>query len=211
MNESEAPPARYHHGDLREALLAAGLELLGDDSPAALSLRAVARRVGVSHAAAYRHFTDKAELLAAIAEQGFALLGAQMAAEVAAAGADHEARFIACAVAYMRFAQAHPRHFRVMFSGWTDDRARYPALSAAAEVAHTAVLGVVQTGQAAGAIVPGDAQVIALSAWASIHGLAALLLERQLLAPADVPIDGERLARRMARLLFNGLRDRSSG
>lgn len=209
MNESAAQAARYHHGDLREALLAAGLELLGDDSPAALSLRAVARRVGVSHAAAYRHFTDKADLLAAIAEQGFVLLAVQMAADVAGAGADDEACFIACAVAYMRFAQAHPRHFRVMFSGWTDDRARYPALTAASEAAHAVLLQVVQRGQAAGAIVPGEPRVIALSAWASIHGLAALLLERQLLAPADVPIDGERLARRMARLHFNGLRDRS--
>jgi AcrR family transcriptional regulator len=211
MNQAEPSPARYHHGDLREALIAAGLELLGDDSPAALSLRAVARRVGVSHAAAYRHFADKADLLAAIAEQGFVLLSELMAAEVAAAGVDHAARFVACARAYMRFAQAHPRHFRVMFSGWADDRARRPALSAAADRSHAVLLDVVRSGQAAGVIVAGEPRIIALSAWASIHGLAALLLERQLLEPPAVPLDGERLARRMALLLFNGLRDRMDG
>jgi AcrR family transcriptional regulator len=208
MNTHDPQPLRYHHGDLREALLAASLELLETDSPTALSLRAVARRVGVSHAAAYRHFADKTELLAAIAEQGFVLLADLMATEVAAEGDDHEARFVACARAYLRFAQSHSRHFRVMFSGWADDRARHPALSAAADRSHAVLFDVVEQGQAASMIVPGEPRIIALSAWASIHGLAALLLERQLLAPPDVPLDGERLARRMALLLFNGLRRR---
>src|SRR5579859_4246626 len=109
-------PARpYHYGNLRSALLAEALRALAEGGPASLSLRELARRLGVSHAAPYRHFADKDVLLAAIAQQGFELL----AAEVEAAAAQHpdESLFQLADMgwAYVRFALRQPQHFQVMF------------------------------------------------------------------------------------------------
>ena len=101
---------RYHHGALRPALLDAALEAISELGPTALSMRDVARRAGVSHAASAHHFGDKAGLLTALAAQGYDLL----ADELAAAWAD-TGRFLEVGVAYVRFAVAHPAHFAVMF------------------------------------------------------------------------------------------------
>src|SRR3954471_14192155 len=106
----EAAPARsrpYHHGDLRRAVLAAGAEAIGGSGPAALSLRELARRAGVSHAAPAHHFGDKAGLLTAVAAEGYALF----ADALEAAGDD----FHDVGLAYIRFAVDHRAHFEVMF------------------------------------------------------------------------------------------------
>ena len=99
---------RYHHGKLREALLAAGWELLGERGADALSLREVARRAGVSHAAPYRHFEDRAALLRALAEHGFSLFERRLGACASPA---------ALARAYVSFAREQPARFRLMFDG----------------------------------------------------------------------------------------------
>lgn len=203
---SSATQPPYHHGNLPAALINAGLEVLREEGLAALTVRGVARRVGVSHTAAYRHFADKTALVAAIAEQGFARLQDEMAAARAATSTGPELQFVACGVAYVRFALANAAHFRVMFSGWNQDRSAYPQLRAAAEGAFDVLLGLVQAGQTAGVLRRDEPQVLALAAWASVHGLATLLLEQQLTAPADAPLDGERLAHRCARLLLDGVR-----
>ena len=96
----------YHHGDLRRVLLDAAVAAIAERGAAALSLRDLARRAGVSHAAPTHHFRDKAGLLTAVAAEGFALLG------TALAEADD---FAATGVAYVRFATTHPGHFAVMF------------------------------------------------------------------------------------------------
>ncbi len=196
----------YHHGNLRAALIDASLDVLREDGLAALTVRGVARRIGVSHTAAYRHFADKTALLAAIAEQGFARLQHEMATARATTAGGPELQFVACGVAYVRFALANAAHFRVMFGGWNQDRSAYPQLRAAAEGAFAVLLELVQAGQASGGLRHDDPQVMALAAWASVHGLATLLLEQQLTAPAHAPLDGERLAQRCALLLLNGVR-----
>lgn len=96
----------YHHGDLRQAVLTAALDVIGTEGPAALSLRDLARRAGVSHAAPAHHFKDRTGLLTAIAAQGYDLL-----AEALADAPDLRER----GVRYVRFAAAHPAHFQVMF------------------------------------------------------------------------------------------------
>lgn len=207
MSDPPSPTVHpYHHGNLPAALIDASLDVLREEGLEALTVRGVARRVGVSHTAAYRHFTDKTALLAAIAEQGFARLQHEMAAARAATAAGPELQFVACGVAYVRFALANAAHFRVMFGGWNQDRSAYPHLRAAAEAAFAVLLGLVRAGQADGALRRDDPQVVALAAWASVHGLATLLLEQQLTAPTNDALDGERLAHRCALLLLNGVR-----
>src|SRR5215218_3535844 len=100
----------YHHGDLRRALLQAALEAIAEVGPAAVSLRDLARRAGVSHAAPAHHFGDKAGLLTAVATDGFRRLAATLGEAYEATGS-----FLEVGVAYVRFAVTHRAHFEVMF------------------------------------------------------------------------------------------------
>ena len=105
-----APSVPYHHGDLRTALLAAAVEEIEAVGPTAMSMRAVARRAAVSHAAATYHFGDKGGLLTAVAADGYRLLGDAMEETRASGGT-----FLDVGIAYVRFASAHRAHFDVMF------------------------------------------------------------------------------------------------
>src|SRR5258708_10096955 len=108
----------YRHGDLRAALIQAGLKLLGEAGVGGLSLRAAAELAGVSHAAPYRHFRDKDELLSAIAEEGFRLLTRRMRDEIEACSShDVLARLRAAGIGYTAFAVEHPAYFRTIFGG----------------------------------------------------------------------------------------------
>src|SRR5215475_15048970 len=108
-------PRPYHHGNLRQALIDAGLKLIEKKGVRALTLREIGTRVGVSRMAAYRHFSDKADLLAAIREAGFAQF-ADALEQARSKGKTFPARLKAMALAYVRFASEHPAHFEVMFS-----------------------------------------------------------------------------------------------
>jgi AcrR family transcriptional regulator len=154
----------YHHGDLRRALLDTALEAIDEQGPAAVSLRDVARRAGVSHAAPTHHFRDKAGLLTAVAAEGFALL-----ADALAEGGD----FAATGVAYVRFATTHPGHFAVMFRPVLYHRDD-PAVVAARDRATEMLRG--GAAQAFGIDNPDD-RVPALAAWSLVHGMATLLID----------------------------------
>lgn len=161
--------ATYHHADLRSALLAAARRMLERDGPAALSLREVARRAGVSHNAPYRHFADRAALLAALAAEGFDTLAARMRA--AAEKAVPARRLGASGGAYVRFALGEPNLFRLMFGGLVRGR-DHPELAAAGARAYAVLQGETAASPAAAPR--------AVAAWAIVHGLAHLLLDEQI-------------------------------
>jgi AcrR family transcriptional regulator len=179
-NPTTQASKRYHHGDLRNALIRAGQVLLAEKGIAGLDLRKVARAAGVSHAAPYRHFADKQALLAAIAEDGFYQLAQGMDAAIGQAPTNAAAQLEQLAHAYVRFALDHPAHMREMFSGLTVKRAAYPQLHAAAKQAFQRVVQVIERGQAQRQIGPGAPADLSMVAWAQIHGIAMLLIEDQL-------------------------------
>ncbi|MDF7775516.1 TetR/AcrR family transcriptional regulator [Sphingomonas sp. AOB5] len=175
---SNAEPKKYHHGDLRAALIEAGLGLLAERSADELGLREVARAVGVSATAVYRHFPDKGAFLAALAQEGLRQLGAaQRAASEAVGGGD--AGFAATGAAYVRFAIANPALFRLAFSAsggceapkWVPGGWDTPDNDAAALLRENAER---LSGSEA------KARVTALKAWALVHGLALLILDGQI-------------------------------
>ncbi|GAB1514550.1 TetR/AcrR family transcriptional regulator [Actinophytocola sp. KF-1] len=172
----------YHHGDLRRAILTAAVDAITAGGSANLSLRDLARRAGVSHAAPVHHFGDKAGVLTALAEEGFDLL----AERLAAAGDD----FVEMGVAYVRFAVTHPAHFEVMFRPDTHHRDD-PALSAARSRA-----GAILARGAHGK--PSDYAEVA--AWSLMHGFATLWLTGAL--PASLGDDLTAAARGVAKTLF---------
>lgn len=175
----------YHHGDLRAALIAAGLRLLAERAADDLSLRELARVVGVSATAVYRHFPDKAALMAALARAGLDQLAAAQHAAFDAAGGGEDG-FAATGRAYVRFALANPALFRLVFS--TPRPADVLTVGAVPQdealaflLANAATSGGPRSGR--------SARTAALQAWSLAHGLAMLMLDGQV-AQDDSLIDG---------------------
>jgi len=168
----------YHHGNLRKALLEASLDLIRDAGVGEFTLREVARRAGVSHAAPYRHFREKADLLAAIAEDGFNRLTAAMRAS-AAKSQDPFGRLQNAGIAYVNFAQEQPQHFLVMFAADLDEKL-HPSAKEAATRCFAELLALVTACQQPRTRNAMPPETIALVAWAQVHGIAELALRGQL-------------------------------
>ena len=190
---------RYHHGNLRASLIEAAGRIVEAKGLEALSLREAARSVGVSHAAPYRHFADKEALVAALATEAFERLLDRL--QAVPPGGDRVDRLVALAVAYVDFARTEPGRFQLMFHRESRDRDKYPELYAAAMRAYE-----LNAAAVAAVLLPGaEVALAAEAAWALVHGIANLLLERQL-----DPLPPERVAA-LARLLIHGLVPRTSG
>ena len=194
--------ASYHHGDLRRALLDASLALIAEEGSSALSLREVARRAGVTHAAPYRHFVDKEALLAAVAEEGHRAMAERMRETMARATTPLD-RLEACGVAYVLFTVEHPAHFRVMF-GPHFTRPVVAADSPDPVNSFRLLLDTIVEAQRAGQLRAEPPATLALTCWSLVHGLASLWVDRQLGAQEPGPgLEG--IARQQTRLLLQGL------
>lgn len=173
MRESQTADARrYHHGDLRRALIDAATRVLEAEGPSALSLRAVAREAGVSPAAPYHHFKDKGELLEAVAHEGWNLLDAALA-KAKAEAASPEKAISELGVAYVCFARDNPAIYRVMYDTARDREDLPDQMSGKNDSAYCKVR---DTLIEAGAN-PNDTLDIELAttaAWCSAHGLAEM-------------------------------------
>ena len=188
---ADASPQPYHHGELRPALLACARGILEEDGFEALSLRAVARRAGVSRQAPYHHFADKEALLAAVAAEGFRALAQASRTRMRTAAAGRE-RLNASGVAYVTFAAANPALFQLMFGGGGEGFRTDPDLVAARAESLAVLTGAVEGLTPSMGASPAHA---ALKAWALVHGLADLLI-RGIVAPRDLGVtDAEALAR----------------
>jgi AcrR family transcriptional regulator len=190
--EAVAALRPYHHGDLRRALIRAALDAIVEGGPANLSLRDLARRAGVSHAAPAHHFGDKAGLLSAVAAEGFERLAATLDEAWRRTGS-----FLEVGVAYVRFATSHRAHFEVMFRPELYRRDD-PAVARARKAARSLLYGPLATGSGS----DGPDPRAAVAAWSLVHGLATLWLNGNL--PPQLCDDPEQLAREVAGYLFQG-------
>ncbi len=207
-------PDAYQHGDLRRALIQAGLKLLSEGGVETLSLRAAAELAGVSHAAPYRHFRDKNALLAAIAEEGFRLLTAELRAAIEGCRSnDVLARLRAAGQGYVSFALDHPAHFRIVFGGVVREDAQacaeLAALSEAGDQAYGVLRGLIEEGLQRGKLRAADPDQLALSAWSLVHGLSQLAISGNLVAlgadPAN-PASLRPIVDALLRLLEGGIK-----
>jgi AcrR family transcriptional regulator len=171
---------KYHHGDLKNALIEAGVDILAEEGVGGLSLRKVAGRAGVSHAAPYAHFTDKQALIAAISTEGYRRIYEQMETIIEKYSGTPLRQLVEVACAYVEFARVDPAHFKVTFSSAIEKEKDYPAFVEQSQKTLQLVIQVVETCQSAGVLKPGPADAAAVSVWSAVHGLASLLIENQI-------------------------------
>jgi AcrR family transcriptional regulator len=171
---------KYHHGDLKNALIEAGIEILAKDGLGALSLREVARQAGVSHTAPYAHYTDKQALIAAIATAGYEKLYAKLADVIQRCQASPAQQLVEAGWAYLEFAFDEPDHFKITFSGVIEKEKDYPAFVEISQKSFKLVVKIIETCQQTGVLPVGPSDLIAVSVWSLLHGLAPLILEEQI-------------------------------
>jgi AcrR family transcriptional regulator len=167
----------YHHGNLRRALLDEALSVIAEQGVEGLSLREIAARIGVSHAAPYHHFKDKTALLHALAHEGMALMDERMAAAEEAAGNDAAERLLGIGMAYVTFAVERPDYY----AAFNAPEVNRPEAQSASEQPPESqgdtwrrLLDAILACQGAGVLPPGDPVVFAVYLWSLVHGLAEL-------------------------------------
>ncbi len=204
-------PRPYHHGDLWHALVQAGLAILREEGVHGLTLRAVARRAGVSHSAPYRHFADKDALLAAIGEDGFNRLSQGMRAVIESYDGDLVALLHGVAHAYIRFVAENTDHVRVMFSGLLSCFDEYPNLAEAAGRSFQDVVEIMQLCQREGLIAAGDPRQQGFMAWSMVHGLANILIEEGFPVAEKTGLDIQQMTDACVDTLIRGLQSPHNG
>src|SRR5262245_22012247 len=139
------PSKKYHHGDLKNALINAGIEILSEEGVSGLSLRKVAKRAGVSHSAPYARFPDKQYLIAAICTEGFNQLYAELNAVVSKYARDPKRQLLEGTLMYSQFAMSNPDTFKIMFSGVLEKEKEYPAFVEISQRTFDKVVDIVRT------------------------------------------------------------------
>jgi AcrR family transcriptional regulator len=174
------PSKKYHHGDLKNALIKAGVEILAKEGVGGLSLRKVAQHAGVSHSAPYAHFPDKQSLIAAISTEGFNQLYTELEAAVSPHSKNPKKQLIEGAKAYVRFAEKNTDTFKIMFSGVLEKEKDYPSFVEISSKTFGLVIGMVRVCQDAGILPSISAERMAVSIWGQVHGIVSLALEGQI-------------------------------
>ena len=202
----KSPPKPYHHGGLHQALLCAAGKLLEENNIASLSLRAVAKEIGVSHTAPYRHFKDKESLLAGIAGLGYEELATQISQAVESHPDDPALQLQEAGHRYVQLALKCPQCTQLMFSGILPLDDTYPEMKASSDSAFDGLKTIIEEGQARGVFKQGDVELLALAAWSGIHGLSLLLISGTLPELLSMSVDIRQLTSALTAAMLGGLR-----
>jgi AcrR family transcriptional regulator len=179
----------YHHGDLRQTIIEEALSWIEQEDIFRLSLRGIARRIGVSHNAPYRHFSDKESLLIEIAKIGFNQLYQSLEQALINSHDHAQQKLETIGVAYIQYAVQNQAYYRVMFSdrpkyskeaNQQKNADKYQNLNHVSEKAFSVLLQTIQTGQQAGVFVGDDSYQLALVCWSLVHGVSMLAIDCQL-------------------------------
>jgi AcrR family transcriptional regulator len=179
----------YHHGDLRAAALREVLQHINRDRDTSFTLRELAARLGVSSTALYRHFENRLALLAAVAEEGFRELLRRFEADEPLKDADPLGFMAARGVAYVQFAVTFPAHFRVMFLPQLRQPDQFPALWDLRQQVYHRLEESLSLLKARDLLSGADVGDIALTSWATVHGLATLMVDGQVRLEPDAGED----------------------
>jgi len=196
------PTRAYHHGDLRAALLDEAAAMIAEAGTESVTMRALGDRLGVSRAAAYRHFEDKDALLVAVAASGFRRLSERLQKIGAGAPQSSLDRARRMGEEYVRFALENPAHYRLMYGKEAMGRQNLPELRDAGSDLFEQLVEVIRAYQESGGIKRQDPRAQAYVAWSAVHGLASLLIEGQIMSTVDV----DALIRQTTQTVLDGMR-----
>ena len=196
------PNRAYHHGDLRTALLDEAAAMIAEGGTESVTMRALGERLGVSRAAAYRHFEDKTALLVAVAAAGFRRLNERRQDIGAGAPSSSLERARRMGEEYVRFALENPAHYRLMYGREAIGRQNLPELREAGSELFEQLVDVIRAYQESGGIKREDPRAQAYVAWSAVHGLASLLIEGQIMSTVDV----DALIRQTTQTVLDGMR-----
>ena len=191
----------YHKGDLRNKLISAGLEILTREGVGGLSLRMVAKKAGVSHAAPYRHFKNKEALIAAIAEEGYKKLSDSIIQSASLYPGEPELQFKEAGWGYISFALENPEHLKVMFGNFSESCVLDKGTSL------DSLIELIRNCQDENLIRDEDPLILALTTWSTVHGLALIFINNQM-PETGMPANRksrDQLARKIIDTLFEGL------
>lgn len=196
------PNGAYHHGDLRTALLDEAAAMIAEGGTEIVTMRALGERLGVSRAAAYRHFEDKTALLVAVAAAGFRRLNERLQEIGAGAPSSSLERARRMGEEYVRFALENPAHYRLMYGREAMERQNLPELRDAGSALFEQLVNVIRAYQESGGIRQQDPRAQAYVAWSAVHGLASLLIDGQIMSTVDV----DALIRQTTQTVLDGMR-----
>lgn len=171
----------YHHGDLRQAVVKAAVHIIGERGDVSFTIRELAQLTEVSHPAVYRHFTNKRAVLAAVAEEGFQLLRAELKKAELSHASDPVGVLKSQGENYLNFVLDHVGHFRAMYHAELSDKSDFPLLAAAYQDSSDLLVKNFKRGLAAGIFREARAEALALAFWSMVHGFLDLTLQGQLL------------------------------
>lgn len=196
-------PSRYHHGDLRNSLVDIGAELLNSKGISGISLREIARTIGVGHNAPYRHFRNKQQLLEAIAEDGFRKLKARNTRLELELASDPETQLFESGMHIISMAAEQPNLFQLMFGGYLKTEHCAESLKQEADEAMQGLIRIIRNGQQRGVFIVGDPVKLALSAMSMVQGLALMVASGKLKPHASMA--GEKAAWADYQMLLKGM------
>ena len=199
----------YHHGNLRETLIAAAMPLLAQAGAAGLSLREVAKAAGVSHAAPYRHFRDKTALLEAVAAAGYRRLMQACRQAERRFPRDPRRQLVEAGMAYLMLAAENPEIIHLMFGGLLEECGE--ELREASRSAFQSLMKIVENGQAAGLYRKAPTRDLTLAAWSMVHGLSMLISSGPLKEMATSKRYIKKLGGVISEILLSGMLRRRSG
>ena len=195
----------YHHGDLRQKIIDEALSWIERENIVSLSLRGIARRLGVSHNAPYRHFPDKESLLVAIAEIGFRQLNQALQQALNGKANNCQEKLENIGVAYIRYAVANQTYYRVMFSDLQLICDKYPELDRISEQAFTVLLNAIEAGQEVKVFIAEDSRQLARVCWSLTHGVSMLAIDNQFTISSSDNYDLLQLAQIATKTISKGL------
>jgi AcrR family transcriptional regulator len=206
MAEKKQQSQSYHHGNLRRVLIDKALEIISEQGAGDLSLRQVAKRAGVSHAAPYRHFKDKNAILAAVAKEGFEMMLRETEARISRNKGNELDHFAICGLSYIDFAINYPSHYRVMFGTRLENSYFSDDLKPESIPVFKLLRDVIMICQEKSLLKAGDPHEMAMAAWSIVHGFAMLRIDAHI---PDRKMDKKKLRelqRTVVLTLYSGLR-----
>lgn len=206
MTDSKHQTNAYHHGNLMRVLIDTAVEIISEEGAKDLSLRKIAKRAGVSHAAPYRHFKDKNAILAAVAKEGFDMMLRQTEKRIARSRGDELDHFAICGLSYIDFAVSYPSHYRVMFGTRAENSYFSDEFEPESIPVFKLLRDIIVVCQEKGLLKPGDPYDMAMAAWSIVHGFAMLRIDHHI---PDQKMDEKKfneLKRSVVLTLYFGLR-----